>query len=67
MTKVTDYALRTRLPALWAGLRAFARDVGNGFLSTSRVLVTLVGCLTLLGSAAVMSPRRQPKIRSCAM
>lgn len=55
MTKVTDYALRTRLPALWAGLRAFACDVGNGFLSTSRVLVTLVGCLTLLGSAAVMS------------
>jgi len=32
-----------------------AQDIATGFMSTSRLIVTLVGCITLLGAAAVAS------------
>jgi hypothetical protein len=32
-----------------------AQDIATGFMSTSRVIVTFVGCITLLGVAAVVS------------
>ncbi len=58
MANATDYALRARLPGLPAiacAVAQFVKDVGTGFMATSRVLVTLVGCITLVGASAVLA------------
>jgi hypothetical protein len=55
MANATDYALRGQFPALAAAVAQFVKDVGTGFMATSRVLVTLVGCITLVGVSAVLA------------
>jgi hypothetical protein len=55
MSNVTDYALRVQLPAVAEAAAQFVKDVGTGFMATSRVLVTLVGCVTLVGASAVLA------------
>ena len=55
MANANDYALRSRTAALSAAATEFVRDVGNGFMAASRLLVTLVGCVTLIGSAIVLA------------
>jgi soluble lytic murein transglycosylase-like protein len=54
MSQATDYALRLpRSPGLaWAD---FARDVRDGALAMTRLVVTLAGCTALLAVAAVAS------------
>jgi hypothetical protein len=51
------YRFKSYLPRLSAEnrLRVFCRDVTAGFLSTSRLVVTFVGCATLLAAAALLS------------
>jgi soluble lytic murein transglycosylase-like protein len=55
MANATDYALRAQLPAVAQAAAQFVNDVGTGFMATSRVLVTLVGCITLVGASAVLA------------
>ncbi len=55
MANATDYALRAQLPAVAHAAAQFVKDVGTGFMATSRVLVTLVGCITLVGASAVLA------------
>lgn len=51
------FRFKSYLPRLSADNRllVFCRDVADGFLSTSRLVVTFVGCATLLGAAALLS------------
>jgi soluble lytic murein transglycosylase-like protein len=55
MAHATDYALRGHLPAVARAAAQFVKDVGTGFMATSRVLVTLVGCITLVGASVVLA------------
>jgi hypothetical protein len=55
MANATDYALRMQLPAVAEAAAQFVKDVGTGFMATSRVLVTLVGCITLVSASAVLA------------
>lgn len=55
MAKATDYALRAQLPAVARAATQFLIDVCTGFMATSRVLVTLVGCITLVGASVVLA------------
>ncbi len=55
MANAADYALRARLPAVAGAVAQFLKDVVTGFMATSRVLVTLVGCITLVGASAVLA------------
>lgn len=51
------FRFKSYLPRLSADNRllVFCRDVADGFLSTSRLVVTFVGCATLLATAALLS------------
>ncbi len=53
MTTATNYALPLRTVSSRVGL--VASDVAAGFMATSRLIVMLVGCLTLIGAAAIVS------------
>lgn len=55
MANATDYALRAQLPAVAEAAAQFVKDVCTGFMATSRALVTLVGCITLVGAAAILA------------
>ena len=51
------FRFKSYLPRLSAENRllVFCRDVADGFLSTSRLVVTFVGCATLLAAGALLS------------
>jgi len=51
------FRFKSYLPRLSADNRlwVFCRDVADGFMSTSRLIVTAVGCATLLAAAALLS------------
>ncbi len=53
MSQSPERVLARRLSA--GRLALVARDIANGFMSTSRLIVTLVGCLTLVVGAAVFA------------
>ncbi len=65
MSQVSNCALQADLTVNHAANRAanrvvarlavVGRDVFNGFMSMSRVIVTFVGCVTMLGAAAIVS------------
>lgn len=54
MSQATDYALRISRAAGFAWLD-FLRDVRDGAMATTRLVVTLAGCTALLAGAAVVS------------
>lgn len=53
MTTATNYALPLCRVSGRIGL--VVNDVAAGFMATSRLIVTVVGCLTLLGGAVIVS------------
>jgi hypothetical protein len=58
LANTLNYALRKIAvigPAVAAALTTFARDIGHGALSTTKLLVMVVGCMALLAAGVLVS------------